>query len=198
VNDPEPSFKGFAPSGSTLCPACEYDLRGLPSEHKCPECGLTYDRETMVWTARIPIKHHLIMVFGFSAFFLLHFLTRGLAWSGTLGILTGVYLLGAIAHLLILVRKYRQAGRLAVTPMGIICNATNRLNTLRIAWAEIYAIDVKAKRHGLALNKFSIMFSMGQSIDITPFANTREERYQLLAIVEDHRRKRLGLEPRTT
>ncbi len=26
------------------CPACLYDLSGLPDEHECPECGLQYDR----------------------------------------------------------------------------------------------------------------------------------------------------------
>ncbi len=24
------------------CPACGYDLRGLPTDHRCPECGVAY------------------------------------------------------------------------------------------------------------------------------------------------------------
>jgi|GEM_PF-2041008 len=44
-----PSFTGFAPTGSTLCPQCDYDLQHLPAAHRCPECGLQYDDDTLVW-----------------------------------------------------------------------------------------------------------------------------------------------------
>ena len=30
-------------SDRQVCPRCTYDLRGLPNEHKCPECGSAYD-----------------------------------------------------------------------------------------------------------------------------------------------------------
>ena len=42
-------FAGFPPSGSTLCPRCDYDLQGLPAAHVCPECGFEYDSNTRVW-----------------------------------------------------------------------------------------------------------------------------------------------------
>ncbi len=31
------------------CPACDYDLRGLPIDHRCPECGFYFDNNTHVW-----------------------------------------------------------------------------------------------------------------------------------------------------
>ena len=34
------------------CPICRYSLRGLPVEHKCPECGFEYDQETSVFYPR--------------------------------------------------------------------------------------------------------------------------------------------------
>src|SRR5262249_29448897 len=34
------------------CPACEYSWCGLPNEYRCPECGLAYDSDTQLWTAR--------------------------------------------------------------------------------------------------------------------------------------------------
>lgn len=42
-------FTGFAPSGSTLCPRCEYDLSGLPVDYRCPECDFVYDQHTRAW-----------------------------------------------------------------------------------------------------------------------------------------------------
>jgi len=29
------------------CPRCSYSLKGLPGDHKCPECGLPYDDNTI-------------------------------------------------------------------------------------------------------------------------------------------------------
>lgn len=28
---------------------CDYDLRGLPRNHRCPECGFEYDENTRMW-----------------------------------------------------------------------------------------------------------------------------------------------------
>lgn len=36
----------------SACPRCNYDLRGLPADHQCPECGLKYDAESEAF--RIP------------------------------------------------------------------------------------------------------------------------------------------------
>ena len=31
-----------------LCPSCSYNLRGLPTAHRCPECGFDYDPNAVV------------------------------------------------------------------------------------------------------------------------------------------------------
>ena len=35
----------------TKCPVCRYDLTGLPTNHRCPECGFEYDETMRIWTA---------------------------------------------------------------------------------------------------------------------------------------------------
>jgi hypothetical protein len=40
--------------GPAKCPVCNYDLRGLPIPHRCPECGSEYDEHTRVWRPRGP------------------------------------------------------------------------------------------------------------------------------------------------
>lgn len=50
---PSPASTGYnhvmPAAGLSKCLACDYDLRGLPPSHRCPECGLAYDQDTRVW-----------------------------------------------------------------------------------------------------------------------------------------------------
>lgn len=34
--------------GLRCCPRCDYDLRGLPPRHRCPECDYAYDKSMLV------------------------------------------------------------------------------------------------------------------------------------------------------
>ncbi len=70
-------FTGFAPSYSTLCPRCDYDLRGLPTVHACPECHLAFDKATRVWRNPLRFKYSTrrntliyLVVFSFLTFML--------------------------------------------------------------------------------------------------------------------------------
>ncbi len=40
----------------TRCPQCKYSLKGLPADHRCPECGFEYDAETAMWKGRLDGK----------------------------------------------------------------------------------------------------------------------------------------------
>lgn len=35
----------------THCPVCKYDLTGLPTDHRCPECGFEYEESMRLWVA---------------------------------------------------------------------------------------------------------------------------------------------------
>ena len=51
MTDPQSMTVGLI----AICPLCDYDLKGLPTEHKCPECGYEYDDATIVlpcWTGK--------------------------------------------------------------------------------------------------------------------------------------------------
>jgi hypothetical protein len=51
---PEPAEDALAAFRHRSCLKCEYDLRGLPERGVCPECGGSYDRDTLVvagWTS---------------------------------------------------------------------------------------------------------------------------------------------------
>ena len=41
---------------TTRCPVCRYDLRGLPAEHRCPECGLGIDDSMRTWRLGKPSR----------------------------------------------------------------------------------------------------------------------------------------------
>ncbi len=41
----------LAPEPLTTCPKCTYALTGLPSAHRCPECGFEFDEYSWVWKA---------------------------------------------------------------------------------------------------------------------------------------------------
>jgi hypothetical protein len=40
-----------AAEGDPVCPACGYDLTGLPADHRCPECGRGYSHRPAEGTA---------------------------------------------------------------------------------------------------------------------------------------------------
>ncbi len=192
------SFQGFAPSGSTLCPGCDYNLRGLPLEYNCPECGLAYDRETMVWIGKPNRQYYFVLLSSASFLLLYAFLVingRGyIGWRGML--ITMIFAIGSVLAALKLVRQRYKRPILAIAPDVVIHSIDGDTRRAHIKWNRIHEIEHGVKRHGLATYQFTITYFHLKSIYITPFADSNHERYELLAIVEDYRRKRLGLEPR--
>ncbi|HRX84426.1 MAG TPA: hypothetical protein P5572_05340 [Phycisphaerae bacterium] len=48
TRNPADEIEGEEDGLLAQCPRCEYQLRGLPILHRCPECGLAVDRRWMI------------------------------------------------------------------------------------------------------------------------------------------------------
>lgn len=46
--------------GLSVCPRCDYDLKGLPLRHCCPECGFDYSPDMVTFVARRTLQFLLL------------------------------------------------------------------------------------------------------------------------------------------
>jgi hypothetical protein len=107
------------------CPRCWYLLRGLPSAHRCPECGLAYDENSAVFRSKHPWKtcigllllellllHALLPLWGF----LFALFTPLAALLLLFAVLIGL----PVATVLFVFRAHRRGRFAAITPSGLI------------------------------------------------------------------------------
>jgi len=183
------SFQGFAPSGSTFCPDCRYDLIGLPAEHYCPECGLPYDRETYVFDSALPRWPLGVLIFIIAALLIFYV---GLGVIEKFRPLPGLVfpLLGMLAFQIFL---FRRMGRLylALTPRGIIAFTTQGWRRKEFPWKELRPIDMDRKQRGLFLFMANIQNNRRMSIELKPFAKSRRDKLRLFELIEHLRQQRL-------
>ena len=119
------------------CPECDYDLRGLPYAHNCPECGIEYDEnifDLQVWldgssaSRRFDSFAYLVLVLAFGwlfvfrrAWILSHFLVVMMAGFVGFGVA------GAVNRFLSKRRKHGNA-KILCTPDGLsLCLGPRRL-----------------------------------------------------------------------
>ncbi len=122
------TFAGFAPSGSTLCPKCDYDLTSLPAAHQCPECGLAYDGRTRVWEIMVSRRLRLFTYgsFAFGGVLNLAFVIIGLINGSPIWIVNSLaVILMAIVFLLNYSRGMPQQF-FAVTAEGLYVGTRKR------------------------------------------------------------------------
>ena len=69
----------------TRCPACAYDIDGLPPRHRCPECGFVYDERMFLLEGwRLPGRRtwlRMMIVYGPIAIIALGVLRSAYGWS---------------------------------------------------------------------------------------------------------------------
>ena len=135
------------------CPFCNYSLKGLPTEHKCPECGQPFDRRwrlfgnvpssykrrpwVKIWVA-LGIAYlcfaQCVMVTEFMSKFDSTSSPPSTPTIGDFGRLPGPIIVFALAY-----ATYRRYGRrfVAIGPSGIVKCRKRRGAIKHYAWNEV-------------------------------------------------------------
>jgi len=193
------SFTGFQPSGSTVCPQCDYDLTGLPVEHQCPECGSPYDLNTKVWqnTESKKERNKDCIIGGiFLALNLNCAINPAPSISNTIlplfNFLTSAFLVGAFVY------SHWQgpkSHRIALTPSGIIqTSSTDRAEKrMFIQWSDVRIANLNPSR----LQRMFFPTRLGKKFKINLYELEKCEHIdrRFLETVEHHRRLRINGEP---
>ena len=132
------------------CVRCRYSLRGLPSNHACPECGLRFDEQCELFRVRNP--RQVLATWGlifFGGFIGLRRLVGLSRWS-TLSLFDKIYTGSAVVFLVVLIvfigfafRKFRRGLEVAITGDGLFLHLMGMDDGL-ISWSEIAGAAVRA------------------------------------------------------
>ncbi len=165
------SFTGFAPSGSTLCPQCDYDLQGLSTLHACPECHLAFDKATRVWRKPLRFKYStrrntLIYLFVFSFLtFMLYLLDaagpliradyRSLPIAAFVVTYAGMCISLGVALVIALLhgKTFANGPFAAITPDKLILRRSRFEKTTLIDWENIAELFVTSAFAGVVVSE---------------------------------------------
>jgi hypothetical protein len=124
------------------CPGCGYSLRGLPTQHACPECGLAFDRRWQVFGGRARSKHSTLMgrfatgypfVYTMAALVVVPLLAS--AFTGLFGFWWVLLVFGPVALFAAVFLRIPRAF-VAVGPDGVLIYRGPKRSE-RFAWAEV-------------------------------------------------------------
>lgn len=107
-----------------LCPWCRYELRGLPIEHRCPECGGEFDRRWQVFGGKSISSKSLraarpvtFMLIGVLCWFLL--VTGAYIFSGQWEGLSCMIPMSIAASLAVATFYFRPSHLIVLAPDGV-------------------------------------------------------------------------------
>lgn len=146
------------------CPLCEYDLRGLPSPHTCPECGFEYDEATIVlpcWVTkqgreswqRRTFQMVVITTLGLSVLCLAGSLVTRTNPAIGFVLVVLLFIIIAIGSGYVSKRLFPRAAKsevvLTISPSGIGCRTRIRSMSAISPWDEFKSVGIRSAGGGL-------------------------------------------------
>lgn len=207
----DPDTAANASPAASRCPRCRYPLIGLPANHVCPECGLRYDEDSLIWYVAPSASRAIrVAVLGISSILLGSWPVTNLAFSTNLAhrlrmALQITYAVIGVTLASMIYRSGRVAvqGRIvAVLPEGIYlinsCSGGSRLwrpdlwrgSSALIKWTEIEEIDFGASapadaRLRTSNREFTLAGVFGDFAHLSAFVRAARERLVEHAARED-------------
>ena len=187
--------KGIEPTTSALekCPVCEYSLCGLPVASRCPECGINYDENTRVWTAKQDSARALAVWLGIMVLFANAWIAGSWVVSGTkrrspLSETVGTVIVAALG--LVGIRNVAQAYRrsfVTTTPEGLLIRVAGSDNR-RIPWPEIHGVEII--RFGRRVFTQVVLARSRRRLDLSSVLRKQEQAKEFEQCIQGYRQRR--------
>ena len=164
------------------CARCGYSLRGLPSRHACPECGLRYDERCALYRVTNPKQVLAVwsMMLGGGVLSLQNLphlanLAAASAWE-TVGALVGaLWVVFAAAGIWFFIRRYRRGFEVAIASDGLIVRLPGFSDEL-IPWSDIGGASTKERPAGKPQVASVRLRSKNKTVEIGGVANVFPKR----------------------
>ncbi|UCG32954.1 MAG: hypothetical protein JSU68_14975 [Phycisphaerales bacterium] len=140
------------------CPRCAYSLRGLPADHYCPECGLRFDRDCVLYRVTNPKLFLLLwaLILG-GGLVNLRYLRYWSSWSSET-VYNKVFAVMGLVYLVCLTfgvfwarKKYKSGQKVAITADGVFLQM-GAIDDGLIPWSHIRRANTgKRGRHYIAV-----------------------------------------------
>lgn len=150
------------------CPRCNYNLRGLPAHHRCPECGLEYDEHTRIWRPAKPWPAYTALI-GVGSGVLINAgqSLRAILLGQPVGLWRVAFLAGCVLSFGYVAWKIAAAHRrgfvIALCPCGIFVR--NAFESAEIPWLIVVRLNQSSQQ-------VSLIRSRGAPIDLSLFLRT--------------------------
>lgn len=173
------------------CPRCQYSLRGLPTNHACPECGLAFDERCLLYRVTNPkqLLAFWLMILGggwVSPKNLPHFanLVGASAWERVSALAGALWVIFVTAGIWFFVRRYRRGFEAATTGHGLILRLPGFSEDL-IPWGDIGGASIKERPTGKPQIASVLLRSKNKTVEVGGVANVFPRRADVERFVEE-------------
>ncbi len=152
------------------CHRCNYDLTGLPQEHRCPECGLAYGESVRVWK---PVDNWIFMASP-ALLMLMHIASFPMPSGPAKPWRLPLYLLLAGLSAWNLIRALQRARlglKLVLTPQGVFVRNAEDDHWLPFETINRLLVDLKVG-YFRDMQRVKIVPAAGRPIELSLFLTT--------------------------